>query len=55
MPMHRDRDHTSRLHRLRERWADHRLLRAERRLRPRGDAAREAEGEAWRRGRFFTN
>lgn len=57
MPMHRDRDHASRLHRLRERWEDRRGLRAARRMRPRGDvgdAARKAEGEAWRHGGYFT-
>jgi hypothetical protein len=43
--------------RMRERGADRRALRAQRRMRARGDvgdAARKAEGEAWRHGGFFT-
>jgi hypothetical protein len=47
----------NRLERARQRLADRRALRAQRRLRNHGDvgdAARKAEGQAWSKGGMFT-
>jgi hypothetical protein len=48
---------SGRFARWREHRADRRVLRAERRLRGKGDfqdAARRAEGQAWSKGGYFT-